>query len=101
MSWSAKFSVELQIDRKIKCIFLETNLLEYNSCWCIPFFSGRKGQTGMYAGLAQLAARQSHNLKVVSSSLTFRIIFFFYPNVTLLAINFFHCSPISFAFIII
>jgi hypothetical protein len=28
-----------------------------------------------YAGLAQLAARQSHNLKVVSSNLTFRIIF--------------------------
>ena len=27
------------------------------------------------AGLAQLAARQSHNLKVVSSNLTFRIIF--------------------------
>jgi len=29
-----------------------------------------------YAGLAQLAARQSHNLKVVSSNLTFRIIFY-------------------------
>ena len=33
----------------------------------------------MYAGLAQLAARQSHNLKVVSSNLTFRIIFICHP----------------------
>ena len=32
---------------------------------------------GQYAGLAQLVARQSHNLKVVSSSLTFRITFCF------------------------
>ena len=31
----------------------------------------------MCAGLAQLAARQSHNLKVVSSNLTFRTTFLF------------------------
>lgn len=30
---------------------------------------------GKYAGLAQSAARQSHNLKVASSNLAFRIIF--------------------------
>ena len=39
------------------------------------YILSHKAYTFVYAGLAQLAARQSHNLKVVSSSLTFRIIF--------------------------
>ena len=40
-------------------------------------FGPHKWTDHCHAGLAQSVARQSHNLKVVSSSLTFRIIFFF------------------------
>jgi hypothetical protein len=35
-------------------------------------------KTSVIAVLAQLAARQSHNLKVVSSSLTYGITFLFF-----------------------
>ena len=44
------------------------------------FDKSRPANGHQNAGLAQLVARQSHNLKVVSSSLTFRIIFFLSPG---------------------
>ena len=62
-------------NQSLKCVSLlklwsETHLGHTNSAL--------RHASYQYARLAQLVARQSHNLKVVSSILTFRIIFF--PN---------------------
>ena len=46
-----------------------------------PFYSATAIQGLSAASLAQLAARQSHNLKVVSSSLTGGTFFIFSPTI--------------------
>ena len=84
--WSNIFHINLLLfKRRYLAVLTTINIASYLSIalkqaykWSILLHDNQ------YAGLAQLVARQSHNLKVVSSSLTFRIIFCSFPDFILI-----------------